>query len=329
MKKNPINLRIKLFQFVAIIVTGLIWYFSEDAEGIDYAAFPAMLVMGLAQTGLSAYDKFQAGQDIKDTTLALSAANKDLRELEYTNQLKSVSVPKNQVAMDQLGQQTTQIVDAAQESGQRGVLGASGKVNQLFDKGTMKVSQADQMKQFERDMAVAENEQNINNMNVNKDLQLGMQNIYGLQSALGYQQGQENNATNQMYSGIGTTIAGMGQLNAPTKTTNVNTTMDPKTGTPMGNSMGRLNPTMTYDDYLATTEVGALDVLSPGEFYNAQAIGVPGMQAGIGYGPMNTFNNPLANLASNNPQLGTGTGINNTMTQDEFMRLAALGLLNP
>jgi len=326
MKKNPINLRIKLFQFVAILVTGLIWYFSEDAQGVDYAAFPAMLVMGLAQVGFSAYDKMQAEDDLKASKIALANANDDLEDLKYTNTLKSVAVPKNQVAMDQLGQQTTQIVDAAQESGQRGVLGAAGKMNQLFDKGTMKVSQADQMKQYERDLLVAENEQNINNMNVNKDLQLGMQNIYGLQSAMGYEQGRINNATNQMYSGMGTALAGMGQLKAPNKTANLNTTMDPNTGTPMGNSMGRLNPNMTYDDYLATTEAGALDVLSPGEFYNAQMMGTPGMQAGIGSGPMNTFNNPLANLVSNNPQLGTGT--NNTMTQDEFMRLAALGLIN-
>ena len=306
MKKNPINLRIKLFQFVAILVTGLIWYFSEDVEGVDYAAFPAMLVMGLAQTGLSAYQKFEAEQDMRDTTLALSTANKDLRELEYVNTLKSVSVPKNQVAMDQLGQQTTQIIDAAQESGQRGVVGAAGKVNQLFDKGTMKVSQADQMKQYERDLAVAENEQNINNMNVNKDLQLGMQNIYGLQSALGYQQGAANNATNQMYSGIGTAIAGMGQLSGGNKT------MNTKTGLPaeeidFGTAQGGQILNNQQASVLGNT--------------NTQNVGY-GMMGRGGMGSLNVMDNYNNYLMNNNLT-------SDQFTIDDFIMQGGLNMNNP
>ena len=184
-----------------------------------------MLALGIAQMGVSAYDKFKADAERDALNVKLDRAAEDMENIKYTNQLKAVSVPKNQVALDNLGQQTTQIVDAAQEGGQRGVLGSVGRVRQMFDKGTMAVSQADRNKQFERDMAVAENEQNVSNMNTNLQAQLGMQNIFGLQGALGYQQARANNAMSNMYSGLGTAIAGVGDLTGgtPKSTTGTDT----------------------------------------------------------------------------------------------------------
>ena len=152
MKKNPINLQSKLVQFLTLVAITIIWYFSEISNDVDYATFPVMLALGIAQMGFSAYDKKKAQDDMINTQTQLKAANNELEKIKYTNELDVLTAPKNQVAMDQLGQQTTQIIDAAQEGGQRGVLGATGKVNQLFDKGTMKVSQADLNRQYERDV---------------------------------------------------------------------------------------------------------------------------------------------------------------------------------
>ena len=318
MKKNPINLQSKLVQFLTLAVITILWCFSEDSAHVDYAAFPVMLALGIAQMGVSAYDKFKADAERDALNLKLDRAAEDMEDIKYTNQLKAVSVPKNQVALDNLGQQTTQIVDAAQEGGQRGVLGSVGRVRQLFDKGTMAVSQADQMRQDQRNMAVAENEQNVSNMNTNLQAQLGMQNIFGLQGALGYQQARANNAMSNFYSGLGTTVSGIGQLNSPTKSANVTdvtdtTVVDETVTNPINKTVSQdtsrtglnvetgargndltydvaRNPRMDYGDYLQQNGLTEADI-SFGEYQERIAMGLPGMS-----GSMNQFYNPIMNL---------------------------------
>ena len=307
MKKNPINLQSKLVQFLTLAVFTILWLLSEESTNVDYAAFPVMLALGIAQMGMSAYDKFQADAERDALNLKLDRAAEDMENIKYTNALKGYSVPKNQVALDNLGQQTTQIVDAAQEGGQRGVLGTVGKVRQLFDKGTMAVSQADQMRQAEADLAIKENQQNVDNMNTNLQAQIGMQNIYGLQGALGYQQARGNNAMSNFYSGLGTTIAGVGDLTggAPKSTTGTDT------------------PTELPDINYATGDGGkTLNQMQANALgnTNTQNVGYGMMGRGVGgMDPMTNYNNYL---------------MDNNLTQDqftfdEFISQGGLNINNP
>ena len=314
MKKNPINLQSKLVQFLTLAVITILWFICEENTNVNYAAFPVMLALGIAQMGMSAYDKFQADAEVDALNTRLKTAADDLEDIKYTNALKAVSVPKNQVALDNLGQQTTQVVDAAQEGGQRGVLGSVGRVRQLFDKGTMAVSQADQMRLDQRDLAVAENQQNVDNMNTNLQAQIGMQEIYGLQGALGYQSARGNNAMNNFYSGLGTTIAGVGQLNTPTKSVDA-TVVDETVTNPINKTVAQdtsrtgfvnitgargndqtydiaRNPQMNYNDYLQQNGLTESDI-SFGEYQQQIALGLPGMR---GSNVMNPFYNPIMNL---------------------------------
>jgi len=266
-----------------------------------------MYALGSVHTGTRAYFKFKAAPAASALNLKLDRAAEDMEDIKYTNALKGYSVPKNQVALDNLGQQTTQIVDAAQEGGQRGVLGSVGRVRQMFDKGTMAVSQADRNKQFERDMAVAENEQNVSNMNTNLQAQLGMQNIFGLQGALGYQQARANNAMSNMYSGLGTAIAGVGDLTG---------------GTPKSTT-GTDTPTELPDIDYATGEGGkTLNQMQADALgnTNTQNVGYGMMGRGLGgMDPITNYNNYL---------------MDNNLTQDqftfeEFMSQGGLNINNP
>ena len=81
MKKNPINLQSKLVQFLTLVAITIIWYFSEISNDVDYAAFPVMLALGIAQMGFSAYDKKKAQDDMINTQTQLKAANNELEKI--------------------------------------------------------------------------------------------------------------------------------------------------------------------------------------------------------------------------------------------------------
>jgi len=245
-------------------------FFSTDSNVI-LAVNPA-LIMAAVQFGGSALQKMNAASDLQNFETQLGIAKDKLDDIEFTNKLEAMQVPKNISGMQSIERAETATVDALKEAGQRGVANIP-KAVQATNEAMLNVTEQDRKAQFLSDKAVREQSQLIDTMNTQKELQQQYQEIMGLQQA-GKEARQADAQANQAM--LNALVVGGGQF-----AQNYN-----KSRGLGGNNTNTYNP---FSTNMAPATIGNTSGATGGAFGGAGILN-PSL---TGFGATGTATNPL------------------------------------
>lgn len=148
--------------------------------------------VALGTAALSAYQMIQGAQQERMANQAAESSARAIAQLKNVNQLKGLQVPTlgTELAQQNIQQQQQQNVQALKEQGPAGVLGGLPAVAEATRKENLGLAaQANEM-QYQRDLAVAQQEQQVQNQNIDRQAQLESMRLQGAQQ--GAAQGRQN-----------------------------------------------------------------------------------------------------------------------------------------
>lgn len=162
--------------------------------------------IGLGVAQAVKQDKLQK-QAKKD---AAAAANR-LRGINESNPFSGVQVPTvgNKMAMEQINQTSADSIAALQGAGAEGVIGGVGDVNRAVQGAQLDVAANQDQQKYQRDLAEAGGQANINARKSERDYYTEMNSLQGAQQAAADAEYNKNQAISGAFSSLTTGLSGL------------------------------------------------------------------------------------------------------------------------
>jgi hypothetical protein len=196
------------------------------------AAITSTVIAG-AGLALGAAQAIKANKAKKDADSAAFRAEAAMRGVKEENVMKQVQVPTlgYDLAQESQAQRDISTISALQGAGAAGVIGGIGKVAQAGAAADLQLAAQAQRAQAQRDMAVAQAGQGIEQRRAQREFGIEGSALAGAQAASQAAQAQQNQAIEGMFSSA-LSAAGAGQLagQAIQQTNPMN--LNPQTGLP-------------------------------------------------------------------------------------------------
>lgn len=162
--------------------------------------------IGLGVAQAVKQDKLQK-QAKKD---AAAAANR-LRGINESNPFSGVQVPTvgNKMAMEQINQTSADSISALQGAGAEGVIGGVGDVNRAVQGAQLDVAANQGQQKYQRDLAEAGGQANINARKSERDYYTEMNSLQGAQQAAADAEYNKNQAITGVFGSLTTGLSGL------------------------------------------------------------------------------------------------------------------------
>lgn len=141
---------------------------------------------------------------------AAAAANR-LRGIKEDNPFSGVQVPTvgNKMAMEQINQTSADSIAALQGAGAEGVLGGVGDVNRAVQGAQLDVAASQDQQKYQRDMAVATGQADINARKSQRDYYTELSSLQGAQQAASDAEYNKNQAIMGAFGSLSTGLGGL------------------------------------------------------------------------------------------------------------------------
>jgi len=151
------------------------------------AATTAILATGsaLAGTGMSIAQAVQAKKDAQAASDAAATAANTLRDMKNVNALAKLQVPTlgTNLAQQGLDKATMSALSTTQGAGAEGVIGGVGQIMQASNEQELKLAAEANDMEYQRNLAEAENQQDINDAKFKQLSDLELSRLTGAQLA--------------------------------------------------------------------------------------------------------------------------------------------------
>ncbi len=174
------------------------------------AAITSTVIAG-AGLAMGAAQAIKANKDKKDADTAARRAEAAMRSVKEENVMKEVQVPTLgfDLAQEAQAQRDVSTISALQGAGAAGVIGGIGKVAQAGAAADLQLAAQAQTAQAQRDMAVAQAGQGIEQRRAQREFGIEGSALAGAQAASQAAQAQQNQAITGMFSSA---LSGAGSL---------------------------------------------------------------------------------------------------------------------
>jgi hypothetical protein len=165
------------------------------------AAITSTVIAG-AGLAMGAAQAIKANKDKKDADTAAQRAEAAMRSVKEENVMKEVQVPTLgfDLAQEAQAQRDVSTISALQGAGAAGVIGGIGKVAQAGAAADLQLAAQAQTAQAQRDMAVAQAGQGIEQRRAQREFGIEGNALAGAQAASQAAQAQQNQAITGMFS---------------------------------------------------------------------------------------------------------------------------------
>ena len=187
----------------------LLDFIFSSSEGSFLAIAPAV-ALGIAKMGASAIQMIQQDAAQKAATIEAAKVGKSIADRKFINKFAALQVPTtgSELKMEDIQRREKAILEAAKETGARGVIGTVPRITQETQNQQAQVAARLDDLQLRLDNKFLTEEQRIGLMNERKDLQLDYQRLAGAQGAATAAGTASNQALAGLIGGAGETIAG-------------------------------------------------------------------------------------------------------------------------
>jgi len=161
-------------------------------------------VVALGGVGLSAAQAIKANKDQKKADAAALQAEQAMRNVREENVMKQVQVPTlgYDLAQEAQAQRDVSQIAALQGAGAAGVIGGIGKVAQAGAAADLKLAAAAGQQQYQRDLAVAQAGQGIEQRRATREFATEQAALAGAQAASQEAQLRKQQAGQGIFSGL-------------------------------------------------------------------------------------------------------------------------------
>lgn len=187
----------------------LLDFIFSSSEGSFLAIAPAV-ALGIAKMGASAIQMIQQNAAQKAATIEAAKVGKSIADRKFINKFAALQAPTtgSELKMEDIQRREKAILEAAKETGARGVIGTVPRITQETQNQQAQVAARLDDLQLRLDNKFLTEEQRIGLMNERKDLQLDYQRLAGAQGAATAAGTASNQALAGLIGGAGETIAG-------------------------------------------------------------------------------------------------------------------------
>jgi len=187
----------------------LLDFIFSSSEGSFLAVAPAV-ALGIAKMGASAIQMIQQNAAQKAATIEAARVGKSIADRKFINKFAALQAPTtgSELKMEDIQRREKAILEAAKETGARGVIGTVPRITQETQNQQAQVAARLDDLQLRLDNKFLTEEQRIGLMNERKDLQLDYQRLAGAQGAATAAGTASNQALAGLIGGAGETIAG-------------------------------------------------------------------------------------------------------------------------
>jgi len=196
------------------------------------AAITSTVIAG-AGLAMGAAQAIKANKDKKDADTAAQRAEAAMRSVKEENVMKEVQVPTLgfDLAQEAQAQRDVSTISALQGAGAAGVIGGIGKVAQAGAAADLQLAAQAQTAQAQRDMAVAQAGQGIEQRRAQREFGIEGSALAGAQAASQAAQAQQNQAITGIFSSA-LSGASAGQLAGQAMQSTGPQNINPQTGLP-------------------------------------------------------------------------------------------------
>lgn len=161
-------------------------------------------VVALGGVGLSVGQAIKANKDQKKADAAALQAEQAMRNVREENVMKQVQVPTlgYDLAQEAQAQRDVSQIAALQGAGAAGVIGGIGKVAQAGAAADLQLAAAAGQQQYQRDLAVAQAGQGIEQRRVTREFATEQAALAGAQAASQEAQLRKQQAAQGIFSGL-------------------------------------------------------------------------------------------------------------------------------
>jgi len=181
----------------------------SSSEGGFLAVVPAV-ALGIAKMGASAIQMIQQNAAQKAATIEAAKIGKSIADRKFINKFAALQAPTRgaELKMEDIQRREKAILEAAKDTGARGVIGTVPKITQETQNQQAQVAARLDDLQLKLDNKFLTEEQRIGLMNEKKDLELDYQRLQGAQGAATAFGTQAAQAQAGVISGLGEAVAG-------------------------------------------------------------------------------------------------------------------------